>query len=89
MAGALTGGSPAALGLKQSSRLLKRLMRLTGRLMSAVVTSSRQLRRTKAMQGSTSHSKRVWTCGIDITVMRGHRLLLQFAMQPLKEGMDL
>ena len=68
MAGVLTRGSPAALGLKRSSRLLKRFMRLTGRLMSAVVTSSRQLRRTKAMQGSTSHSKRVWICMMHITI---------------------
>lgn len=51
-----TGASPAAFGLKLPSRLLKRFMRLTGRLTSAVMTTSRQLRRTKAMQGSTNHS---------------------------------
>ena len=57
-----TSGSFAAFGLKLSSWLLKRFIRLTGRLMSAVVTTSRQLRRTKAIQGSTNHSNSAKIC---------------------------
>lgn len=57
-----TSGVSVAFGLKQSSWLLKRFMRLTDRLMSAVMTTSRQLRRTKAMQGSTNHSNSAKIC---------------------------
>lgn len=48
--------------LKSSSWLLSSLMRLQGRLTSAVATTSLQLRRMKAMQGSTSHSNSAITC---------------------------
>ena len=61
-----TSASSAAVGLKLSSWLLKRFIRLTGKLMSAVVTTSRQLRRTKAMQGSTNHSNSANICRTEL-----------------------
>lgn len=69
-----TIGPSAAFGLKPSSWLLKRFIRLTGKLMSAVATTSRQFRRTKAMQGSTSHSNSANICRTEPLLKSSTRL---------------